>query len=186
MMRIITGSARGTKLETLSGEDTRPTAERVKEAVFSMIQFDIEGRKVLDVFSGSGQLALEALSRGAENAVLADLSRDACEVIKRNAQKTHLFEKCRVLSMDYKNLISAFAGKEKFDIVFLDPPYGANLVQDALDRLVAGGLLNDNALVICEHDTDQSFSGEGLSELKHVKYGRVWITVLQKSAEWEE
>ncbi len=183
MMRIITGSARGTKLETLEGENTRPTAERVKEAVFSMIQFDIEGRKVLDIFSGSGQLALEALSRGAESAVLGDVSREACEVIKRNAQKTHLFERCRVLSMDYKNLINAFAGKEKFDIIFIDPPYGEDLVQDTVDRLTAADILNDHALIICEHDSDTVFSGKGLLELKHVRYGRVWITVLQKSAE---
>jgi len=180
-MRIITGSARGTRLETLEGENTRPTAERVKEAIFSMIQFDIEGRKVLDVFSGSGQLALEALSRGAAAAVLGDASREACEVIKRNAQKTHLFDRCRVLAMDYKDLIRAFAGKEKFDIVFIDPPYEAKLIPDALDRITKSDTLNDNAIVICESDTPDEIMAEGLTQIKHNRYGRIWITVFLKS-----
>ena len=94
-MRIITGSAKGTRLETLDGEMTRPTSERVKEAIFSMIQFDVEGKRILDLFGGSGQLGLEALSRGADIATFVDSSRDAAELIKRNAQKAKLFDRCR-------------------------------------------------------------------------------------------
>lgn len=183
MMRIITGTARGTRLETLEGENTRPTAERVKEAIFSMIQFDIEGRRIFDIFSGSGQLALEALSRGAANAVLGDSSRDACEIIKKNAQKTHLYDRCRVLAMDYKDLIRAFAGKEKFDIVFIDPPYEAKLIPDTLDRIVKADILNENALVICESDFEEEIEAEGLTMIKHNRYGRIWITVFIKTAD---
>ena len=102
-MRIITGSAKGVKLFTLNGEDiTRPTAERVKEALFSMIQFDIEGRRVLDLFAGSGQLGLEALSRGAASATFVDSSKSAVEIIKKNAEKTKLIDRARILNADYK------------------------------------------------------------------------------------
>ena len=104
-MRIITGSARGVSLLTLPGEATRPTAERTKEAVFSMIQFDIEGRKVLDLFAGSGQLALEALSRGAAEAVLCDNSKEAINIIKKNAEKTRLAAKGKIYAADAKTLI---------------------------------------------------------------------------------
>ena len=121
-MRIITGSARGTKLETLEGDATRPTADRVKEAVFNIIQFEVEGRSMLDLFAGSGQMALEALSRGAESALLADSGTDAVNIIKSNAKKARLYEKCRVLCSDYKSVIRGCADREKFDIIFLDPP----------------------------------------------------------------
>ena len=114
-MRIITGTARGTRLETLPGDATRPTAERVKEALFSMIQFDIEGRRVLDLFAGSGQLGLEALSRGAAKATFVDSNRDALNVIKRNAQKTKLYDRC-VLQAHLYGFCPGSGGREKFDI----------------------------------------------------------------------
>ena len=104
-MRIITGSARGARLETLDGNDTRPTAERVKEAVFSMIQFELEGRKVLDLFGGSGQMALEALSRGAAHATIVDSNPEAVKIIKINAKHTKLFEKTVVLGSDFRAYI---------------------------------------------------------------------------------
>ena len=103
MMRIITGKARGTKLQTLAGEATRPTAERTKEAIFSMINFDIAGARVLDLFAGSGQLGLEALSRGAKSAVLNDSSREAAAIIRANAEKTRLVDSCEILSLQNEN-----------------------------------------------------------------------------------
>ena len=121
-MRIITGTARGTRLQTLDGDATRPTAERVKEAIFSMIQFDLTDATVLDLFAGSGQLGLEALSRGAEKAHLIDKSADAVAIIKANAQKTHLWERCRLVLSDYAEYLRVSKGKQKFDFVFLDPP----------------------------------------------------------------
>lgn len=153
-MRIITGSARGTKLDTLEGETTRPTTDKVKEAVFSMIQFDIEGRAVLDLFAGSGQLALEALSRGAARATLIDQSRDAVAIITANAKKTHLYEKCRISTADYTSFIRGAAGRDKYDIVFLDPPYNSGLLSASLNALSNADILNTGAYIICESDCD--------------------------------
>jgi len=138
-MRVITGSARGTKLASLEGEATRPTSDKVKEALFSMIQFDIEGRSVLDLFGGSGQLAIEALSRGAERATIIDQSRDAVNIIIENAKKTHLFEKCRVSAADYSSFIRGASGRETYDIVFLDPPYDGGFLPAAGGRRLGLG-----------------------------------------------
>ena len=153
-MRIITGSARGTKLVSLEGEVTRPTSDRVKEAVFSMLQFDIEGRAVLDLFGGSGQLALEALSRGAQRATIIDQSRDAVNVIIENAKKTHLFDKCRISAADFTSFIRGAAGREKYDLVFLDPPYNTDLLPAALRAIAKADILAVGAQVICETDCD--------------------------------
>lgn len=151
-MRIITGSARGTKLITLEGEATRPTTDKVKEALFSMIQFDIEGRAVLDLFAGSGQLGLEALSRGAARATFIDESRAAVDVVIDNAKKTHLFEKCRVSVSSALPFLKNAAAREKYDIVFLDPPYASGLLAQSLSLLPP--LLAPGASVICECDTE--------------------------------
>lgn len=153
-MRIITGSARGTKLATLEGDTTRPTTDRVKEALFSMIQFDIEGRNVLDLFGGCGQLALEALSRGAAKATIIDQSRDATNIIIENAKKTHLFEKCRISTADYTSFIRGAAKKEKYNIIFLDPPYNTGLLPASLKALYNAELFAPGAYIICETDCD--------------------------------
>lgn len=180
-MRIITGIARGMKLETLDGDEiTRPTAERVKEAVFSAIQFDIEGRRVLDVFGGSGQMALEALSRGADFAVIGDADKSATEVIKRNAQKTKLFEKTRILTTDYKGLIKGLSGRERFDIVFLDPPYDSDIIDDCIALLGRSDVLNANAYVICESNREIMPPEGTLAVKKTYRYGRVFVTILVK------
>lgn len=153
-MRIITGSARGTKLASLEGENTRPTSDRVKEAVFSMLQFDIEGRAVLDLFGGSGQLALEALSRGAARATIIDQSRDAVNVIIENAKKTHLFEKCRISATDYMSFVRGAAGREAYDIIFLDPPYASGLLPRSLEAIHKAELCAAGGSIICETDCD--------------------------------
>ncbi len=153
-MRVITGSARGTKLDALEGEVTRPTTDRVKEALFSMIQFDIEGRAVLDLFGGSGQLAIEALSRGAARATIVDQSRDAVNIIMDNAKRTHLFDRCRISAADYSSFIRGAAGREKYDIVFLDPPYDSGLLPASLEALHKGDLYADGAYIVCETDCD--------------------------------
>ena len=180
MMRIITGKARGVRLDTLEGLATRPTAEKVKEAIFSMIQFDIEGRRVLDVFSGSGQMALEALSRGAADAVLIDASKEAAEIIRKNAVKTKLFSDVRIIVGDYKTALRQLAGREKFDIVFCDAPYAAKLTGDAVSRLLDCDLLNDGAIVICESDEDKTFENDTLKLIKHNHYGRSYVAVYKK------
>ena len=185
-MRIITGSARGTKLETLEGESTRPTTDRIKESVFNIIQFEIEGRSFLDLFAGSGQMGLEALSRGAEKALFADDNPEAVAMIKRNAQKTRLYEKCRVLTSDYKTVIRSLAGREKFDIVYLDPPYKSDYLYDALAKLVRAELISDMGVVICETNNDKPVEIDGLDTVKHVKYGKTYISVLRKGCKEDE
>ena len=127
-MRIITGSARGTKLESPAGETTRPTSDRVKEAVFSVLQFDIEGSAVLDLFAGSGQMGIEALSRGASEAVFVDNRRESVEIIKRNLASVKL-DHGRVVQSDSISFLNS--NRTEFDFMFLDPPYGTGLLQAA-------------------------------------------------------
>ena len=182
-MRIITGTARGTKLMTLEGDNTRPTPERVKEAVFSMIQFDLEDANFLDLFAGSGQMGLEAVSRGAEKAHLIDKSSEAVDIIRANAEKTRLADTCSIFCTDSTDYLKRSKGRCKFDFVFIDPPYGSGLVQESLRLLADGTLLNDNAWLIVEDETDDIFAGD--EELasrfnieKSNRYGRVHIVVL--------
>lgn len=180
MMRIISGKARGIKLNTLEGDETRPTAERVKEAVFSMLQFELEGREVLDLFSGSGQMALEALSRGASHAVLVDRSKKAIGIIESNIQKTKLKEQCTVKNSDCIDFIRTNKGK-KFDIIFIDPPYAANLYEPVLKELNTNDLLKPSTVIVCESDYD-ILSDELCSVYKirkTSKYSKTIITLLE-------
>lgn len=154
-MRIITGYARGAHLETLESDATRPTSDKVKEAIFSMIQFDLEGRRVLDLFGGSGQLALEALSRGAEKATITDNSRDAVDIIIKNAKHTKTYDKCRISNISFDAFLKRKTD-EKYDIIFLDPPYGTEMLHDSLKLIADGDLLAEGAYIICECDTRPS------------------------------
>ena len=183
-MRIIAGTARRRVLETLPGDDvTRPTAERVKEGLFSAIQFELDGRRVLDLFSGSGQLALEALSRGAESAVMIDDNVGAVEIIKNNAKNTGLMKQCRISRMDYSEYLKGAAAKgEKFDLVFLDPPYAKDVKDEVLKKVSRAGILASGAIVVCESDVDRFVEDEdvyGLKFRRKYRYGRVYITMLE-------
>ena len=188
MMRIITGRARGVRLASLEGENTRPTAERVKEAVFSMLQFEIEDRRVLDLFAGSGQMGLEAVSRGASHAVLVDRSRDAVEILKKNCLKTKLAPDCEIFCSDYADFLRTCRGKRKFDLVFLDPPYAQGLIPKTLRAMLDYGILSPNCTLVCESAAfEDVFGGEdGLKSafeiLKEARYGAACVTVLQ----WKE
>ena len=157
-MRIITGTAKGIKLLTLAGDDTRPTAERVKEAMFSAIQFELFGKRVLDLFGGSGQLALEALSRGAESAVVVDSNKKATDIIRANAIKTNLLPLCRVICTDWRDFIKTapqrLGAKEKFNLVFLDPPYKAGFIDEIIKRTSVTGILADDCVFVCESAED--------------------------------
>jgi len=187
MMRIVTGKARGYRLQTLPGEDTtRPTTERVKESVFSILQFEIEGRTVLDLFAGSGQMGLEALSRGAAFAVFVDSSKDACEVVKANARGAKLDAQMRIANTD----AIAFCARtsERFDIAFLDPPYRAGLLPSLLPQVAA--LMKDGGAVVCETDIvtplPERVDGKEMSLVleKEKRYGKtqVWIYRCKKEA----
>lgn len=145
-MRVITGSARGARLATLEGMDTRPTAERVKEAVFSSIQFEIEGRQVLDLFAGSGQLGIEALSRGAKSAVFVDSNRQAVDIVKENLSHVKLFQQSSVFTDDSLSYMEHT--KTVFDIVFIDPPYGKGIAEKALELAVKH--VSGHGVIICE------------------------------------
>ena len=187
-MKIITGIAKGMNLETLEGEATRPTSQRVKEAVFSMIQFDIEGASVLDLFAGSGQMGLEALSRGAKKATFCDSSRDAVDIVMRNAKKSRLFDKCRISNCSYEQMIRGLSGKEQYDIIFIDPPYKDNCIPKVLELLTKGNIISDNAFVICESGEEDVFGGK--EELKRqftvhrqTKYSISYVTVLRLAKE---
>lgn len=185
MMRIITGSARGVRLETLAGDATRPTAERAKEAVFSMLQFSLEGRRVLDLFAGSGQLGLEAVSRGAAEAVLVDASRDAIGVITRNAERTKLISRTKIVRSDAHSYLSS-RDVSPFHLVFLDPPYAAGLVPHSLSLLLSRGWLTAGALVVVETAEGKDVFGndtalaERFEILKESRYGAAYITILKE------
>lgn len=183
MMRIITGRARGIKLDTLQGDNTRPTSERAKEAVFSMLQFDIEGRRVLDIFAGSGQMGLEAVSRGAASATFVDSSKDAVAVIKRNIEKTRLSDACRVLCAKSEDFIRTMKGRECYDIVFIDPPYAQRLVAPTLESLLDAKMIKQTSIIVCESEEADVF--EKMPELankfdtvKTAKYGAAHVTIL--------
>ena len=186
MMRIITGKARGTKLQTLAGEATRPTAERTKEAVFSIINFDISGARVLDLFAGSGQLGLEALSRGAEYAVFNDSSREAAAIIRANAEKTRLIDACEILSTDWQAVLRRLANKESFHLVFLDPPYAGGFLPKVLAKMIEWNLLAEGAVIVCE-SADEGDVFDSDEELKKqftirrvARYGAACVTILEK------
>ena len=174
MMRIITGSAKGKKLVTLEGDATRPTSERIKEAIFSSLQFDIENRAVLDLFAGSGQMGLEALSRGAASAMFIDSAAEAIAVCKENAKRTELFDRCRFLVSDYRNFIRKAAGERKFDLVFIDPPYAMACCGEALRRLVDADLLMKGALVVLESGEEEIGAEAlvGFEVQKKTSYGK--------------
>jgi len=180
-LRVISGKARGTKLETLEGLDTRPTLDRVKEALFSKIQMYIYEADVLDLFSGSGALAIESISRGAKFAYSIDSSRKAIEIIKKNVQKTHFEDKIKILNKDYKKALEEVKNK-KFDIVFLDPPYKTDFGIDAIKIIIENDILNEDGIIIFETDKEEKEYIDTLEECTSIidlrQYGRVTLVFL--------
>ena len=176
-MRIITGSARGAKLSTLEGEDVRPTTDRVKQALFNIVQFQIEGRNVLDLFAGSGQLGLEAVSRGAKCAVLVDTAQDAIDVISANVHHTNLTSKVKVVHMDY----ASYLMKQDmfFDLAFLDPPYHKEILEKALP--LTAEVMNEGGIIVCEHAADEPVPEEAGDFVKRrtYQYGKIMLTVYE-------
>lgn len=182
-MRIITGKAKGITLKTPKGDNTRPTAERVKEAVFSMLQFDIEGRAVLDLFAGSGQMGLEALSRGASSATFVDKSKEAVNLIKENLEKTRLTESGAVFQCDYLEFIKRNIGKS-YDIIIIDPPYALKMYNPALKALLDANMIKSTTLIVCESGAEEIFNGDinlqtKFETAKQSKYGNTFITILK-------
>ena len=182
-MRVITGSRRGKKLKTLDTLDTRPTTDMVKEAVFSAIQFDVPGSQVLDLFAGSGQMGIEALSRDASHCVFVDSNPAAVAVIKENITDCKFNKESRVLNMDSLEYLKVAKGQ--FDIVILDPPYGFGTIEKVLPELDKH--LSGRAIVICEHEKELELGDEfgRLKKHKRYKYGKIAVTIFKIPTEEE-
>ncbi len=183
-MRVISGIAKGTILYSLEGNDTRPTLDRVKEALFNMIQMDIQQSYVLDLFSGSGALGIEAISRGAKKAILCDKSKQAVGIIKKNLEKTHLAEKAIVIQEDYKKALHFLKNKFQFDFIFLDPPYAKDYIKDAVEEILQLDLLKKDGIMIIETDEEERILKEIENTNVNVydlrKYGRVKLIFLNR------
>ncbi len=179
-MRVIAGTARGITLKTPEGMQTRPTADRVKEALFSIIHFDIPGAKVLDLFGGTGQLGIEALSRGADSAVFVDAREDACKIIRENLKRTKLETQGRVVRSDYLEYLRR--SKEKFNIILLDPPYAEVFLENALNCIAEIDILQSGGIIVTERPLGKELlcEFEGLTRSKDYKYGNTLLTLYRK------
>ena len=180
-MRVITGTARGRKLATPPGQDVRPTSDMVKEGIFSAIQFEIEGAMVADLFAGSGQMGIEALSRGARFCVFSDISRQAQQVVLQNLTHTGLQKQARVVTMDAQDLLRTTS--DRFDIAFVDPPYNQGLIQKLLEPLV--GKMTASGAIICETSRQEDLPERvgDFAIYRIYRYGKVKVTVYRSTVE---
>ncbi len=179
-MRVITGKARGTVLKTPEGLATRPTADRVKEALFSIIQFDIPTASVLDLFGGTGQLGIEALSRGAKSAIFVDQSEAACRLIKENLRRTKLEQDGRIICSDYLSYLKRC--RERFDIIFLDPPYAEVFLENSLKMITEIDILQTGGIIVTERPLGKELPWEfsGYVRSRDYKYGKTLLTIYRK------
>lgn len=185
-MRIISGTARGTKLYSLEGMNTRPTLDRVKESLFNMINFKLQDAYVLDLFAGSGAIGLEALSRGASKVFFCDKSREAINIINKNIEKTRFQEKSVVLNEDFLKVLEKAKREEiKFDLIFLDPPYETDYIKKSIEIILKNELLKENGLLIAETDEEKRIIEE-LKDFENInvedirKYGRVYLIFINR------
>ena len=179
-MRVITGKARGIQLKTPDGMLTRPTADRVKEALFSIIQFEVPASRVLDLFGGTGQLGIEALSRGASNAVFVDEREDACKLIRENLKRTKLESSAKVIRADYLTYLKNC--KETFDIILLDPPYAEVYLENSLNTITEIDILQSGGIIVTERPLGKElpWDFEGFTRSKDYKYGKTLLTIYRK------
>lgn len=180
-MRVITGTARGRKLKTLENYDIRPTTDKVKEAIFSTIQFDIEGCMFLDLFAGSGQMGIEALSRGARSAYFVDMSRQSCDIVRENLEVTGLKENAVITNIDSIHFLKT--NKRVFDVAMLDPPYKQGLIMEVLPLLEKS--MSINGKIICEHERELILP-EKIGKMylkKKYKYGKIEVSLYEMKEE---
>lgn len=179
-MRVIAGLARGIQLKTPDGMRTRPTADRVKEAMFSIIQFDIPGARVLDLFGGTGQLGIEALSRGAKSAVFVDEQPKACQLIRDNLKKTRLETAAQVSCADYMHFLKNC--DDRFDIILLDPPYAEVFLKNSLNLISEIDILQTNGIIVAERPVEKKhpWSHPSFSRSRDYKYGKSLLTIYRK------
>lgn len=179
-MRVITGTARGRKLGQLQGMDTRPTTDQVKESIFNIIQFDIEGRRVLDLFAGTGQLGIEALSRGAAGCTFVDQRRDAAALVRSNLRLCRLSDRARVVQGEALSFLAS--DRERYHLVFLDPPYQTELLENALKKIAEIDILMENGIIICESPADKVLPElpQPYRKGREYRYGKIKVTVYRK------
>ena len=179
-MRVISGKAKGISLKTPNGMETRPTADRVKEALFSIIQFDIPGARVLDLFGGTGQLGIEAISRGAKSALFVDYSADACRIIRENLRRAKMEGKGTVVRADYLDFLSKC--RETFDFVFLDPPYSEVFLENSIKKISEIDILESGGIIVAERPAEKALLPdiEGFSRSKDYKYGNTILTLYRR------
>ena len=180
-MRVISGKARGINLKTPDGMLTRPTADRVKEAMFSILQFELSGAKVLDLFGGTGQLGIEALSRGAEDVVFVDQRIEACGLIRENLKRTNFVSSATVVQSDYLDFLKKC--KKKFDIVLLDPPYAENFLENSLKMISEIDILQSGGIIVAERPAEKELIVDfrGYLRSKDYKYGKTILTLFRKT-----
>lgn len=177
-MRVITGLARGRRLNEPNNMDIRPTTDKVKESIFNIVQFDIEGRRVLDLFAGTGQLGIEALSRGAKSATFVDENNDAIKIIRSN------LEQCKLKGDVIRdNAVTFLERCSKYDVIFLDPPYESKLMDAALSKIIQFDILSDGGIIICETNSEATLSPLNAPYFigREYKYGKVKLTVCGKN-----
>ena len=166
--------------------ETRPTTDRVKEGLFNILQFDIEGRKILDLFAGTGQLGIECLSRGAASAVFVDRRSDAVKLIRENLKTTELTENARVISGDSMEYLKSL--REKFDIIFLDPPYAAGLLEEAISHIAEFDILLPHGIIVAEHPVEKALPALAAPYRLHrtYRYGKIALTIYRRGNEKNE
>ena len=179
-MRVITGKARGIQLKTPDGMLTRPTADRVKEALFSIIQFELPGARVLDLFGGTGQLGIEALSRGAKRCTFVDAREDACKLIRENLKRTKLDADAAVVRSDYLDYLKRC--REKYDIILLDPPYAEVFLENALKQIAEIDILQSGGIIVAERPLEKELPWEfkGFTRSRDYKYGKTLLAIYRK------
>lgn len=180
-MRVISGSARGRRLKELQGMDTRPTTDKVKESLFNIIQFEIEGRRVLDLFGGTGQLGIEALSRGADHCTFVDMRKEAAALIRENLRLTGLSERSRVVQGDALSFLSSCG--EKFDVILLDPPYHTELLEKSVKRITEFDILREHGIIICESAAERELPAlpPPYERGREYRYGKIRLTVCRRA-----
>ena len=182
-MRVITGTARGRKLKEPAGMETRPTTDRVKEGIFSSIQFELEGRRVLDLFGGTGQMGIEAISRGAAHCTFVDLRKDAVAVIRENLSLTGFSQQARVVQGDALAFLSRC--RETFDVIFLDPPYESGLLEKTMELVTTIDIVSENGIIVCENGSNAGwptvFPPYRLQ--KEYRYGKIKTALYRRQAD---
>lgn len=184
-MRVIAGAARGTTLKTPEGMKTRPTAEKVKEAMFSILHFDLPGACVLDLFGGTGQLGIEALSRGAKRAVFVDARPEACRLIRENLARTRFTDAAQVVRSDYLAYLQSC--RERFSLVLLDPPYAEVYLETALKLLTEIDILQSGGIIMTERPIGKALPADfaGFTRSRDYQYGKTLLTLYRKTGEDE-